>query len=269
MRCFKKQKAFSLIELVIVIVLLGILSISFSKILSQSVAGYMDARDRNDNSQAAKWIIEVISRSVREALPQSIRTASSGNQNCVEYMEIYNATTYFNLPASGIVSSFNVVTYDLAFQPNLSVAIMPVNASSIYIGNGVLTPINTVANSGLRQALITLDNPTNFTQRSPRNRVYILTTPTSYCLNSNSGQLTKYTNYGILGNQPSPPNTGNAELIAENFWMNGTVFNYQPGSLQRSGLLQLNFVAQNRDRYAAGQSESFEIFHEVHIRNVP
>ncbi len=264
-----KQTAFTMIELVIVIVLLGILSVSFAKILSQSVSGYMDAKGRNEHSQTAKWVTEVITRSVREALPQSIRTGTSGNLDCVEYTEIINASSYFNLPANGPVSSFNIVAYDLAFQPGLSAAIMPINSSSIYIGNGVVTPIASISSSGPQQSLVTLVAPTNFFQRSPQNRLYVLSSPITFCLDNSSGLISRYSNYGFSASLAFPPSSGTSEIIAENFWANGNVFNYQSGSLQRSGLLQINFVIQDRNRYPSGTSESVEVFHEVHIRNVP
>ncbi len=269
----KRQSAFTMIELVIVIVLLGLLSISFSKILSSSVSNYIDAKDRNHHSQLAKWAIEVISRSVREALPQSIRSNNVGVQHCVEFMEILNATSYFNFPETGIIGSFNIVTFDLVFQAGQSVAIMPIDAPSVYAGNGingVVSPVTSIAASGLNQSLITLTVATDFTQRSPQNRVYILTTPTSYCLNDSNGQLTRFTNYGIQTNQSFPPAGGTSELISEDFWANGTVFDYQTGTLQRSGLLQIDFLIQDRVRYSSGGSEeAFQVFHEVHIRNVP
>jgi len=264
-----KQTAFSMIELVIIIVLLGVLSISFTKIISSSVSGYLDAKERNEHSQTAKWITEIISRSVREALPQSIRTGVSGDLDCVEYMQIKNATSYFNIPASGVVSSFNTVAFDVTFQTGYFVAIMPINLASIYTGSGVISAVASINSSGIAQNLITLTNPTTFNQRSPQNRVFLLTSPITICLDNSSGLVTRYSNYGFSSNLLLPPSSGTSEVLADHFWANGPVFNYQTGSLQRSGLLQLNFIIQNRNRYTAGTSESFEVFHEVHIRNVP
>jgi MSHA biogenesis protein MshO len=265
----KKQNAFTLIELIIVILLIGILSISFAKILTQSVSSYFDAKTRNHHSQSAKWVIEILSRSLREALPQSIRTNNSGDLYCLEYMPIVNATSYFNLPASGEVTSFNIVTYDIVFENDFSVAIMPISPASLYAGTGVVAGISSIASSGIGQSLLTLSNPTIFSQRSPQNRVYILTTPVSYCLDNSTGNINKYINYPSTVNQQFPPNGSTSQAIAENFWANVSVFDYQVGSLQRSALLQLNFVVQDRVRNPSGTSESVEVFHEVHIRNAP
>ncbi|MGB0495085.1 MAG: prepilin-type N-terminal cleavage/methylation domain-containing protein [Kangiellaceae bacterium] len=264
-----RQSAFTLMELIIVILLIGILSISFSKILTQSVSSYFDARDRNHHSQSAKWITESLSRSLREALPQSVRVASLGNIDCVEYMPIINATRYFNLPASGAVSSFNIVTFDVAFQANLSAAIMPVDATSLYVGTGVTSEIASITSSGAGESLVTLVNPTTFTRRSSQNRVYLLSSPVSFCLNDNTGIITKYTDYGTSSTQSTPPTGGSSSSLAENTWANGNAFEFQSGTLQRSALLQMSFVLQDRVRYPSGTSESVQVFHEVHIRNVP
>jgi MSHA biogenesis protein MshO len=265
----KRQNAFTLIELIIVILLIGILSISFAKILTQSVSSYFDAKNRNHHSQSAKWVIEILSRSLREALPQSVRSNNSGDLYCLEYMPIVNATSYFNLPASGEVTSFNIITYDLVFQNNLSVAIMPSSSATLYAETGVVAGISSIASSGAGQSLLTLTNPTTFSQGSPQNRAYIITTPLSYCLDNSTGSLSKYIDYSSTLNQQFPPTGGTSQAIAENFWANGSVFDYQAGSLQRSALLQLNFVVQDRNRHPTGTTESIEVFHEVHIRNVP
>ncbi len=60
-----------------------------------------------------------------------------------------------------------------------------------------------------------------------------------------------------------------SSLMGEDFSANGVVFNYQADTLSRAGLLQINFRVQNRNRSLTGNEESFEIFHEVHVRNVP
>lgn len=268
MKSFSRMVGFTLIELIIVILLTAILAISLSSLTQYSVFGYIDAKDRNRFSQSAKWITERISREVREALPQSIRVRTSGDIHCVEFMNIINASTYLDLPASGSVTSFNAVEFDLNFSAGLLVAIMPIDAASIYSGSGTLANVASVVDVG-NEVTINLTAPTTFSRRSPQNRFYLLNSPVSFCLNNNNGQITRYSSYTTSGTQPVPPTGGSSALMADNFSANGTVFNYQAGTLTRAGLLQMNFRIQNRSRNLAGNSESFEVFHEVHIRNVP
>jgi len=263
-----KQFAFTLIELVIVIVLIGILAISLGKITSFSVYSYIDAKDRNRNSQSSKWLIERISREIREALPQSVRTGNNGGIHCLEFMGILNASNALDLPASGSVTSFNAVGFDLTFSAGMSVAIMPINPTQTYSGSGTLGGVASIVPSG-SQSLITLNAPTVFSRRSPQDRFYLLSSPTSFCLDDSTGVVTRYTDYGVDATQSFPPSGATEDLMGEDFSVNGDVFNYQPGNLSRTGLLQLNLRIQNRNRNLSGNSESFEVFHEVHIRNVP
>ncbi|MET1255697.1 prepilin-type N-terminal cleavage/methylation domain-containing protein [Aliikangiella maris] len=263
-----QMTGFSLMELIIVIVLIGILAVSFSSLIQYSVFGYIDAKDRNRFSQSAKWLTERIAREVREALPQSVRVNSSGNLHCVEIMNIVNASTYLNLPANGSITSFDAVKYDISFSPDLLAAIMPIDTNDLYSNNGVLANIASIVDNG-NQVTINLAGPTIFNRRSPQNRFYLLNSPVSFCLNNTNGQLTRYSNYALAASQPTPPTSANSELIAENITVNGTVFNYQPGTLSRAALLQMNFRLQNRGRNLNGNAESFDVFHEVHIRNVP
>ena len=265
----KLVRGFSLIELIIVIIILGIMGISFAKITSNSVSGYIDGKDRNQLSQSAQWVNERISREIREALPQSIRTSTNSGFHCVEFMPVTNASSYIDLPASGNITNINAVGFNLTTSSANFAAIMPINPTSIYSGVGVLGDVASISTSGTdpNQAVIALAAPTNFDQRSPQNRFYLLSNPVSFCLNDSNGQIVRYAGYGITAVQQTPPNGGNQ--IGENFSSTGNVFNYQPGSLSRSGLLQINLRLQNRNRALSGNEESFEIFHEVHIRNVP
>ncbi len=264
----KHQCGFTLVELVIVIVLLGILAISLGNITSFSVFSYIDAKDRNRNSQSAKWLVEVISRQVREALPQSVRAGSSGDVSCLEFMPIINASNYIDLPASGAVTSFNAVGFDLNFSSGMLAAIMPINTISTYASSGTLANVDSITSSG-SQSLITLSSATTFDRRSPQNRFYLLSTPISFCLDNSTGSVTQYESYGVNASQSFPPSSATESLIGEDFSTNGNVFNYQQGTLSRSGILQMNFRVQNRNRNLSGDAESFEIYHEVHIRNVP
>jgi len=268
MRC--SMRGFTLIELVIVIILLSILSISIAGILSSSVSSYMDSRDRNRHSQEAKLVIERMSREIREALPQSVRTRINGSVHCVEFTPIVNASSDIDLPASGPVTSFNAVAYNLiaTFSPNQAIAIMPINAANFYAGGGTRGTVAAITPSGANQVQITLASPTNFARRSPLRRFYLLSQPVSFCLDDASGEVRRYTNYGFNAAQAAPP-TGASELYGQNFAANGNVFTYQPGTLQNASLLQMNFVLQSRSRNLAAGEESFEVFHEVHIRNVP
>ncbi len=260
---------FSLLELIIVIVLIGIMAVSLGNLTTSTVYSYVDAKDRNRLSQSAKWLSEKISREVREALPQSVRAGSNGNFHCLEFLPINNSSSYLNFPASGSVTSFNAVGYNLLNSNATLIAIMPIDANSVYNSSGTLGIVNNIQTfvGDPNQVVITLNAATTFSQRSPQQRFYLLNNPVSYCLNNNSGQMFRYDNYNLNPSQQFPPSGG--DLIGENLSATSTVFNYSSNTLSRSGLLQINLHTQNRSRSLTGNQESFDVFHEVHIRNVP
>ena len=263
------QAGFSLLELVIVIALIGIMAISLSKLTSNSVYGYIDAKDRNRLSQSTKWVIERISRDLREAIPQSVRAGTSGNEHCVEFIPIVNSSTYFNIPATGSFSSFTAADFDLIASTASFVTIMPIDTASLYSTVGTVGSVASITSTGTpNEVLVTLSGPTNFSNRSPHRRFFLFDSPVSYCLDDTNGQMTRYSGYALSASQPFPPASG-GQLVGENFSANTTVFNYQANTLARSGLLQINLHAQNRGRSLTGNQESFDVFHEVHIRNVP
>ena len=269
----RRNGAFTLIELVIVILLVSIVAISLGGLVTQSMRGYIDAKDRNRFSQSAKWVTERISREVREALPQSVRTGVNAGVHCVEFMNILNASTSLDLPANGPVTNFNAVGFDLTFSAGMLVAIMPINPGSVYAFAGTLGNVQTITPAGVplgSQVTITLAPAAIFSQRSPKDRFYLLDSPVSFCLNNNNGEMRRYSNYAVNAAQPfSAPAGALDELMGENFSASGAVFTYLPGSLSRAGLLQMNFRMQSRSRNLAVNEEAFEVFHEVHVRNVP
>jgi len=264
----KTSKAFSLLELIIVLVLVSILAISLSGLTRDSVSSYIDAKDRSRLGQSSKWIVEKISREVREALPQSVRTGSASSYYCLEFMAIVNASSYVNLSETGNIISFNAVNYNLLSSSANYVAIMPISTSSIYSG-GSLGALSSISQDLVdpNQVVIALNAATNFTNRSPQRRFYLLNNPISYCLNDITGKMYRYSNYTLSASQPLPPTGGS--LVGENLSANPWVFNYLTGTLSRSGLLQINLHSQNRSRNFSGNQESIDLFQEVHVRNVP
>ncbi|MDH5432968.1 MAG: type II secretion system GspH family protein [Gammaproteobacteria bacterium] len=264
-----KLKGFTLFELVIVILLLGILAISLSKISLFSVSGYVDAKDRHSLGSSTKFITEIISRNLRESLPQSIRVGNSGSIYCVEYIHVENASTLIDFNNAIPLDNIQVAEFDVASSAAQYVVVMPITTNELYSTNlGVITAFSGFSvNSGI--ATINLPAPYKFKYLPPQNRIFLTNSPSSFCLDDNTGQLYSYKNYPMVASQPFPPTGGSISLMAENLAASGTVFTYQPGNLHRSGLFQMSFEIFNRSKNQSLGVESFQLFHEVHIRNVP
>lgn len=79
----KHQRAFTLVELVVVIVLTGILGVSMLIFFKPTVDAYFDARRRAELTDMADTALQRISRDVRSAVPNSVRTVGTA---CFEFL---------------------------------------------------------------------------------------------------------------------------------------------------------------------------------------
>lgn len=79
----KHQRAFTLVELVVVIVLAGILGVSMLIFFKPTVDAYFDARRRAELTDMADTALQRISRDVRSAVPNSVRTVGTA---CFEFL---------------------------------------------------------------------------------------------------------------------------------------------------------------------------------------
>ena len=102
-----RQQGFTLVELVIVIVLLGIVATISTQFVSLSVRGAIDLGDRQQRALQSVVISEQITREVREAFPLSVRESDG----CLEWLPILGATSYQSLPAGAGGNSVTVLPF--------------------------------------------------------------------------------------------------------------------------------------------------------------
>ena len=93
-----RQCGFTLIELIVVIVLLGILGFGTTQFIINSSQSYVDTARRERQGSAARTAIEKMSRELRNALPNSVRT-SAGN-SCIEFVPVLGGSIYTSLPTT-------------------------------------------------------------------------------------------------------------------------------------------------------------------------
>ena len=91
-----RQQAFTLIELITVIMLLSILSIGTVRFLNDSAEGFLTGSQRGELAADLRQSVQVLGHALREALPNSIRVSSSGE--CVEFVPVVNASVYLSAP---------------------------------------------------------------------------------------------------------------------------------------------------------------------------
>ena len=129
-----KMRGFTLVELVIVIVIMGIIAAAIASIFKPAVDGYFDSRRRAILSDMADTAVKRIGREVRRAVPNSVRIP---NDQCFEFVPgkaggLYRrAVDIVNAGSDPLDTSGPDVSFDV-LSPLSS---LPVAGDFIVIGN--------------------------------------------------------------------------------------------------------------------------------------
>ena len=273
----KRARGFSLVELVVVIVVLGILSGSVALFIDNPVRAYFDAQQRTALSGAADTALRRMARELQGALPNSVRVASAGSTVWLEFVPVADSGRYRTAVSAGAEpagldpldfsnaadTGFQIlgrpVTVPAAAQLvifNLGAGSMDVygggNRRSVTSATGVATSI-AFAPAGAWPAA------------SPTSRFHLVTGPASFgCAPAadGSGVLTRYDGYAFMGAQP----TSNAQLAgARRTVLVDGVVNCEfalDALLANANSVTINLVLGDA-------TESVRLFHQVHLPNTP
>jgi len=255
----KKQSGFSLVELVITIVVLGIIMAGSATYISNSTVAYTNIAQREQLTSLGRVTIEKVTRELRSALPNSIRVQN----NCIEFFPVKAGSVYLSLPVASAASSFSAVSFSIPASASIEhVIVYPFNTTALYAQTNPGPIAAYTGTAGSPTATVSLNSNYQFAFHAPHRRFYLAEDPVSYCVVGTD--LNRYENYGVNSSQSSPP-TGGAQLVAESIQTNdgGTVlpFTYLPGSLQRNAIVTLDF------RFLI-DNEWIRLSHEVQVRNV-
>lgn len=265
-----RQRGFTLIEMIVVIVITGILAGVLSRFLSEPVRGYLQVASRAVLVDQADISLRRIASEVQRALPNSLRVACGGQ--CLEFLSsvdggVYRAQVSGSNPADDILDFTNPAG-DISFDvlgglrnppaAGLQVVVYNLSASptppnSAYYGDNRATLL---AASTINR--IALSAPKKFPQPSAQQRFYLVDTPVSYLCNPGNGELRRNANYPISAAQPT--NTAQGVLLSDR--VTACNFAFNPGSATRGGLLSMSLTLADGD-------ERITVLHQVHVFNAP
>ncbi|MEX1213424.1 prepilin-type N-terminal cleavage/methylation domain-containing protein [Saccharospirillum sp.] len=263
-----RQSGFTLTELIIVIVLLGIISVIPISFIRYSVQGALDTANRQRLAMAAGVISEQISRDIRVALPGSVRL--SGDGRCLEFIPILASTVYRNAPITSAQSSFPVLALANGADSAGHAVIYPYAATTneLYTPTtpGVVSPMTATLPAGSGTVNLTFDSGKHqFITDSPVRRVFMVSTPVTYC--QEGRYIYRYRDYGFqatVGAALPATFADGREVIGAPLEPDSLLFSVVPPSLQRNGLVTLEFSVQSDQ-----SSERIYVAQEVQLRNVP
>ena len=260
------QKGFTLIELIVTIVLIGILGTGVSSFIGSTTKGMVDTAERSQVATIAWLVSENLSRHIRQALPNSVRISVDGS--CIEYIPIYAGTDYLSAPVAASASLFEVIPFsnvpigfNFGAQP-LRVAIYPSTSTGLYSlsATSVISSQVSQLSAGATANAQTLQLSANhqFPTDSPSKRLYLIEQPVMFCFQA--GLLYRYDDYGF---NSSFSTSGLSNQTVFGSRVNPGQFTYVDSTLQRNAVVNISFVVSGKD----GLSQA--VNQEVQIRNVP
>lgn len=273
MRLARQHRGFTLIELVMVIVILGIVGAMVAVFMRAPIDAYFDTARRAALTDVADTALRRMGRDIRKALPNSVRNPSP---NCIEFLPTRTGARYRvedGTPGDGTALAFGVaddrfnmlgrnsdLPADQQIRANDIVVVynLGIPGANAYAGDNS-QPVSAVVDGAETQ--ITLTAPKAFPFSSPGARFHVIPgdeTIVSYVCSG--GRLYRQTNYPYATSCPAPV-PGATPVLAEG--VQACNFIYSGSDLQRNALVQLTLQLGN----AAGESVS--LYHTVHVNNTP
>ena len=278
-----KSRGFTLMELVIVMVIIGVLAAGVAVFITSPVMGYLDANRRAQLTDAADIALRRMSRDLRLALPNSIRVGGSNNP-FLEYIPTSNGGRYREKSGNRLVFSSPVISFDYIGETLAGETGFVVVANNNVQPSSSTRPTTTCPTAGgadayegcNRARILSVTSSTvnisvhTFVIPSPANRFHIVPASgpvTLACenvgtnLGDGTGTLKIYTNYNTGDSDwgstaPSAAPSPAGSLLAQYVSICSFVWNYKNGLV----ILDLELTRGN---------ETVHLFNEVHVENVP
>ena len=261
-------RGFTLLELIIVIVLLGILALLTTDILVKPFQGFQDQARRAQLTADADMSMQRMVRELRHALPNSVRVGCGGQ--CFEFLNTVDGGRYRRYPSStgtGDVLALPATPADTAFdvlgggsatagQQLVIYNIEPMQstAGNAYVGN------NRGTVTGMAAGVLSFTPPAGgFPLHSPGQRFDLVDGPVSFfCA---GGRVTRCSGYAIQSSQPATcPVSGTSSLLVDG--VSACAFSYDPGSSTRAGVMTLRLSLTK-------EGESIALLSQAQVLNMP
>jgi MSHA biogenesis protein MshO len=276
----------TLIELVVVIVLSAIVVSFMTRIIVIPIDAFTAQKQRAQLGDAADSALRLMARDLRSALPNSVRTASSGSVVALEFLATVDGARYQdNGPLSNVALWLNFTAADAGFSTTVpfTAVTLPYSSSTSYLSiynvgvpganayalANVITPAGTTitiaAGATANAQLVTLNPAFQFSFGSPNKRVYLVSGPVSYLCDSSIGALTRYSGYSINTAQPVSAATltaagASSGVVATN--VAGCQFTFAAGTSQRVGMASLLLQM-------ASNGQEVQLLQQTHLVNAP
>lgn len=186
-----KAKGFTLVELVIVIVILGVIASFGTGFVIKTMRSFTSVSSKNALLSESRLSSEYMVRRLRSALPYSVRILNDGA--CLEFMPIVSSGLYLNtLPSAvngaiaiGSITPIAVSPFTVSGGESDYLAIAANSDEELY----GLFPTSLAAIQSLSSTSITLVDDKQWLRNSINQRFYVVESPSAFCLVGNELRL--------------------------------------------------------------------------------
>lgn len=289
----KRQSAgFTLVEMIVVIVIMGIVSVGIGVFMRGPIDAFAAAKTRSEMAQNAQHAFSLAQREIRLSLPNSVRITTSGSLQFLEFVPIVSGGRYRAFassagdvapvcPADDANLTDNSVLSFQSADTCFKTLGLPVGFSNAQVGDWVvvnnlgpgyananfyeagnatggnkakITAVSSAAGAGRVQMESIL-----FGFDSAARRFQIASSPITYVCDNSSGELRRVSGYAISAAQPTPA-TGGSLLLRK---LSLCSFSYAPATVASSfGLISIR-VTQTSN------GDSLPLLAQAHVSNTP
>lgn len=271
----RRKTGFTLIEMIVVILIVGILSSIMFTVLRGPMQAFVDAEKRTRLVDIADTALQRMTREIRLALPNSVRVTGG---TTIEFLRTLDGGRYraFSDGASTVCGGASAAVLDFSMSTDcfevmgslINFASIDTTGTCLDSSGDCLVIYNTGqlnANAynddnladitGATANSISFSGAPPFPFRSPRQRFFIVDTPVSFICSG--GEINRFDDYTIGGA------VGAGNLLVNQ--VSACSFAYLPGSARRAGLVTLSITIQD----ASLGGGSVTLLQQAHVDNQP
>lgn len=295
----RTERGFSLVELIVVMVVLGILAGFTALFITKPVVAYLAAQRRAELVDIADTALLRIARDVRLALPNSVRVVSAGgtvgscngNEACyLEYLPVAGGGRYraaqdstqscATYPDDNATTGCNILDFralatgnDASFDMLGPVPAVAANQYLVVYNTGNTGTLFDAWSGGNRREITgSAASTLAFTATgqplpggSEAHRFFVTERPVSYVCDPAAHTIRRYWGYDPLNNQPVDLSAAPGQALLANR-VRACSFSYNPGTAQRLGQLTLSIQLENAE---GDNAEQITLYREVAVNNEP
>jgi len=274
-----KRSGFTLIELVMVIVLLGIVAGILGPMIVQSVKAFTDTELRTELTSKGQLALERLARTARQAVPNTLRTINSGQGiefvrsraggRYVAKTDIFDFTSVFLVKTQRFkkkrpLTDLYKVDTDLTFAADDLLIIGNTSPSDLTAANSTVVALTGIANTtlgtdGTTDGQIMTFARHNFPNDSLGKHFEIADNVIEVGLNGTTIRWFESTNQ--MSDYDNAVDYSSTDPILVDT-VGSLNFDYSPGTSSTNAILRIALTLTDG-------GESINLYHEVHIRNTP